>query len=72
MTVYFFAEMNAHDPKGYAEYPPKVLPLVEKHGGRITHRIGDFEIFWHDTITTQAAADFRIVGFYRCADGNDG
>ena len=42
MTVYMFAEMDVHDPEGYSEYPPKVLPLIEKHGGRITHRMGDF------------------------------
>ena len=33
MTVYMFAEMDVHDPEGYAEYPPKVFPLIKKHGG---------------------------------------
>jgi uncharacterized protein (DUF1330 family) len=43
MTAYLFADMDIHDPAGYAEYPPKVWPLIEKHGGRLTHRISHFE-----------------------------
>jgi len=43
MAAYIFAEMDVHDPKGYAEYPPRVMPLIQKHGGRVTHRIGRFE-----------------------------
>ena len=48
MTVYLFAEMKVHDPEGFAEYPPKVRPLVEKHGGAITHRISGFEAWEGD------------------------
>lgn len=43
MAAYLFADMDIHDPAGYAEYPPKVWPLIEKHGGRVTHRISEFE-----------------------------
>ena len=44
MTVYIFAEMVTHDPEGYAEYPPRIIPLIEKHGDRLMRRMGAFEI----------------------------
>ncbi len=43
MAAYLFADMDIHDPAGYSEYPPKVWPLIEKHGGRVIHRISQFE-----------------------------
>jgi len=36
--------MDIHDPEAYSRYPPQVWPLIEKHGGMVTHRIADFEV----------------------------
>ena len=43
MKAYAILDMDIHDPEGYSKYPPLVWPLIEKHGGKITHRISDFE-----------------------------
>jgi len=43
MTAYLLVDLDIFDRAGYAEYPPKVWPLIEKHGGKITHRISEFE-----------------------------
>ena len=43
MKAIAIVDMDIHDPEGYAKYPPLVWPLIEKHGGVITHRISDFE-----------------------------
>ena len=38
MTAYLLVDLA-----GYGEYPPKVWPLIEKHAGKLTHRISGFE-----------------------------
>lgn len=43
MKAYLLMEIDIHDPKGYSVYPSQVWPLIEKHGGKITHRISGFE-----------------------------
>ena len=44
MKAIAIVDMNVHDPEGYSKYPPLVWPLIERYGGKITHRISDFEI----------------------------
>ena len=44
MKAYALLDMDIHDPEGYSKYPPRVWPLIEKHDGKITHRISDFEV----------------------------
>lgn len=44
MKAYVLLDMDIHDPEGYSRYPPQVWPLIEKHGGTITHRISEFEV----------------------------
>lgn len=43
MTAYVFVDLDIHDKTGYSKYPPLVWPLIEKHGGKLTHRISEFE-----------------------------
>jgi uncharacterized protein (DUF1330 family) len=43
MKAYVFLDMDIHDPEKYSEYPLLVWPLIEKHGGKITHRVSKFE-----------------------------
>ena len=43
MTAYLFAEMEIPNQEGYSEYPPQVIPMMAKYGGKLTHRIGNFE-----------------------------
>ena len=43
MTAYLLVDLDIFDRAGYGEYPPKVWPLIEKHGGTLTHRISGFE-----------------------------
>lgn len=43
MTAYLLVDLDAFDRPGYAEYPPKVKPFIEKHCGKLTHRISKFE-----------------------------
>ena len=43
MKAYAILDMDIHDPEEYSKYPPLVRPLIEKHGGKITHRLSDFE-----------------------------
>ena len=43
MTACALLDMDIYDPEGYARYPLQVWPLIEKHGGKITHRISKFE-----------------------------
>jgi uncharacterized protein (DUF1330 family) len=43
MKAFAILDMDIHDPEGYSQYPPLVWPLIEKYGGKITHRISDFE-----------------------------
>jgi uncharacterized protein (DUF1330 family) len=43
MKAFAMVDMDIHDPEGYSKYPPLVWPLIEKHGGKITHRISEFE-----------------------------
>ena len=43
MKAYALLNMDIHDAEGYSKYPPQVWPLIEKHGGTITHRISEFE-----------------------------
>ena len=48
MKAYALLDMEIHDPEGYSQYPPQVWPLIEKHGGKITHRISEFEVIEGD------------------------
>jgi len=43
MKAYAILDLDIHDPDGYSKYPPLVWPLIEKHDGKIIHRISDFE-----------------------------
>jgi uncharacterized protein (DUF1330 family) len=43
MTAYLLVDLDVFDRAGYGEYPPKAWPLIEKHGGKLTHRISEFE-----------------------------
>ena len=43
MAAYLFAELNIHDPEGYSDYPPQVIPMMAKYGGKLIHRIAHFE-----------------------------
>ena len=43
MKDYALLDMDINDPEGYSKYPPQVWPLIEKHDGKITHRISEFE-----------------------------
>ena len=43
MTAYLLVDLDTFDRAGYAEYPTKVKPFIEKHGGKLTHRISKFE-----------------------------
>lgn len=48
MSAFILMEIDIHDMAGYSAYPPKVWPLIAKHGGKITHRISDFEVMEGD------------------------
>jgi uncharacterized protein (DUF1330 family) len=43
MAAYILVDMTIHDKDGYSTYPPLAWPIIEKHGGKVTHRISDFE-----------------------------
>jgi uncharacterized protein (DUF1330 family) len=43
MTAYLLVDLDIFDKEGYAKYPPQVWPLIDKHGGTLTHRITAFE-----------------------------
>ena len=43
MTAYLLVDLQIHDRPGYGEYRSKVGPLIEKHGGKLIHRISKFE-----------------------------
>lgn len=43
MKAYAILDIDIHGPEGYSKYPPLTLSPMEKHGGRITHRISQFE-----------------------------
>ena len=43
MKAIAIVDLDIHDPEGYSKYPPLVWPLIERHGGKLTHRISDFE-----------------------------
>jgi uncharacterized protein (DUF1330 family) len=43
MTAYLLVDLDIFDRPGYGEYPPKVAPLIAKHGGKVTHRISKLE-----------------------------
>lgn len=34
MTAYLLVDLDVFDRTGYAEYPPKVRPLIEKRWGK--------------------------------------
>jgi len=42
MTAYVIASYDVVDPEHYKDYPPKVGPLVAKHGGELL--VGDFDV----------------------------
>ena len=35
MAVYFIVSYDITDPEAYEDYPPSVVPLLEKHGAEI-------------------------------------
>jgi uncharacterized protein (DUF1330 family) len=43
MSSYIVVDVTVTDPQGYTEYIGKVGPLLEKHGGKVTHRLGNIE-----------------------------
>ena len=43
MTAYLLVDLDIFDRAGYGEYRAKVGPLIEKHGGKLIHRISHFE-----------------------------
>ena len=43
MSAYILVEMDIRDSEGYSKYPPRVWPFIDKHGGKLTHRISEFE-----------------------------
>ena len=43
MTAYLLVDLEIFDKEGYSKYPPQVWPLIEKHGGTLTHRMTAFE-----------------------------
>ena len=43
MTAYLLVDLDIFDKPGYGEYRQKVGPLIEKHNGKLTHRISQFE-----------------------------
>lgn len=50
MTAYVLVDMDIQNKDGYSEYPPLVWQIIEKHGGKVTHRISDFEFVEGDWI----------------------
>lgn len=44
MTAYLIADVEVADPQAYAEYRRRVLPLVERHGGRFLVRGGPHRV----------------------------
>jgi uncharacterized protein (DUF1330 family) len=48
MTAYLLVDLDIFDRPGYGEYPPKVRPLIERYGGKVTHRISRFEVMEGD------------------------
>ncbi len=43
MKAYLLMDIDIHDLAGYSTYPPQVWPMMERHGGKIIHRISGFE-----------------------------
>lgn len=43
MKAYAILDLDIHNPEEYSKYPPLVWPIIKKHGGKITHRISDFD-----------------------------
>ena len=43
MSAYLLVDLDIRDKEGYSKYPPLVWPLIEKHEGKVTHRISEFE-----------------------------
>ena len=41
MAAYFIVSYDITDPDAYAEYPPGVIPLLQKHGAEIL--VADYE-----------------------------
>lgn len=41
MAAYVLAQLDVHDPEGFARYREKVAPLVEQFGGRYLVRGGE-------------------------------
>ena len=44
MAAYVIASIEVTDPDAYAEYRARVLPTIERHGGRFLVRGGDSEV----------------------------
>ena len=48
MSAYLIADVDVHDPDVYAEYRRRVVPLVQKHGGRFIVRGGAHDVLEGD------------------------
>lgn len=48
MTAYLLVDLDIFDRTGYGGYLPKVGPLIQRHGGTLTHRISKFEVMEGD------------------------
>ena len=48
MPAYLIADVVVHDQNVYGEYRRKVLPLIQKHGGRFIVRGGAHEVLEGD------------------------
>ncbi len=48
MTAFIMMDIYIDDMEGYSAYPRQVWPLIEKHGGKITHRMSNFEVLEGD------------------------
>lgn len=44
MPVYMIADLEIHDPEGFAEYRAKVPAMIAAHGGRYLARGGATEV----------------------------
>lgn len=54
MSAYVLVNMNVHDPSFLDEYLPKLLPLLEKHGGRRLAGGGKAEVLEGDVTLPSA------------------
>ena len=52
MAVYVILDIVVHNPEAYEEYKTKVVPIIQKYGGRYLVRGGAHQVIegdWHPT-----------------------